>query len=98
VADQPLVDAASLAQLLRGFDNDNRLVASSYNDTLGVPAVIGAEYFGELMKLEGDQGAGKWLRARRANVTQVPVPTASLDIDTPVDAHAFASGLARPKH
>jgi CTP:molybdopterin cytidylyltransferase MocA len=84
LADQPFVDAHSLKNLLDAF-GPSRLVASSYSNTLGVPAVVGREFFVELMQLTGDRGAGPWLRARSSEVTQIPLPVSPLDIDTKDD-------------
>ena len=89
LADQPLVDAAALSRLLAAFDGGHRLVASAYGGALGVPAVFGREYVDELLTLEGDSGAGPWLRARGDDVTCVPLAAAALDVDTPLDAAAL---------
>lgn len=67
------------------------MVASAYNDVVGVPAVFGAEYFESLMKLSGDEGAGRWLRARPSEVTQIRIDSASTDIDTPADVARLQS-------
>ena len=83
--DQPLIDAAGLEELIDAFDAQRRIVASSYAGIIGVPAVFGAEHFDGLMKLRGDEGAGRWLRARSAKVTQIRIDSASVDIDTPAD-------------
>jgi molybdenum cofactor cytidylyltransferase len=83
LADQPFVDAHTLKALVDAF-GESRIVASSYSNTVGVPAVIGREYFGELASLQGDRGAGPWLK-RQASVTPVPLPVSPLDIDTPDD-------------
>jgi CTP:molybdopterin cytidylyltransferase MocA len=84
LADQPLVDASALRALLDVFGPDKRIVASSYSDTLGVPIVVGREHFASLMRLEGDRGAGPWLRTVDG-VTAVPLSGPILDIDTPKD-------------
>jgi molybdenum cofactor cytidylyltransferase len=81
LADQPFVDAHALKALVDAF-GESRIVASSYSNTVGVPAVIGREYFGELASLQGDRGP--WL-TRQASVTPVPLPVSPLDIDTPDD-------------
>ena len=83
--DQPLIDTASLKALIEAFDAEHRIVASSYDDIIGVPAVFGAEHFDSLMKLHGDEGAGRWLRARSGDVTQIRIDSASVDIDTQAD-------------
>jgi CTP:molybdopterin cytidylyltransferase MocA len=91
VADQPLVDAGALRRLMAAFDEEHRIVASGYDDIVGVPVVIGSEHFAALMSLKGDEGAGRWLRARLADVTQVDVASASVDINTPEDAERLNS-------
>ncbi len=91
VADQPLIESATLQRLLHAFDDNNRIVASSYDDVVGVPVVFGVEHFADLMSLKGDEGAGRWLRSRLSRVTQIPVADAALDIDTPADAAKLAA-------
>jgi CTP:molybdopterin cytidylyltransferase MocA len=85
LVDQPLVEQESLLRLISMFDDGHRVVAAEYNDVLGVPALIGAEFFQELLMIDGDQGAGKWIRAREKRVTPVPMPEAAIDIDSPDD-------------
>ncbi len=94
VADQPLIDVAALHSLVNAFDGEHRIVASSYDDIVGVPVVLGSEFFKDLLNLKGDEGAGRWLRARLSQVTQIPVANASVDIDTPADAERLASDSA----
>jgi molybdenum cofactor cytidylyltransferase len=86
LADQPLVDAAALKRLVAAFDGERRIVASAYDDTIGVPAVFAREHIEDLMRLTGDAGAGAWLRSRSNDVTRVPLGVASLDIDSSSDA------------
>jgi CTP:molybdopterin cytidylyltransferase MocA len=94
-ADQPLVDASAFRRLLAAFGEGARLVASEYSATIGVPAVIGREHFNALLALEGDLGAGRWLRAQGDAVRRIPLPEATVDIDTAEDAERLAS-LAAP--
>jgi CTP:molybdopterin cytidylyltransferase MocA len=86
LADQPLVDAAALRRLIAAFDSERRIVASAYDDTVGVPAVFAREHLDALMHLTGDAGAGSWLRSRPNEVTHIPLSVAALDIDTLSDA------------
>ena len=84
LADQPFVDEGALRRLIKAFDAKHRIVASGYDDTIGVPAVFGREFRGDLMGLTGDAGAGSWIRSRRHEVTRVPLHSA-LDIDKSSD-------------
>ena len=90
-SDQPLVTDASLARLLDAFARGARLVAAAYSGTIGVPAVIAREHFDALLALEGDVGAGKWLRGRGDAVHRIAVPEAAVDIDTTEDAALLAA-------
>lgn len=85
LADQPLVDADALRRILANFGSANRIVASKYDGTIGAPAIFGSEYFEELMKLNGDAGAGKWLQSHSSEITTVALPEAAVDVDTPAD-------------
>lgn len=89
--DQPLIDTKSIRSLIDALNDRHRIIAASYDDIIGVPAVFGFEYFNSLMELKGDEGAGRWLRARSAQVTQIRIDTASVDIDTRDDADRLQS-------
>lgn len=85
LADQPLVDAGALRRLVAAYPGAHGVVASAYGDALGVPALFARAHADALLALSGDAGAGAWLRARRAQVTAVPMDAAALDVDTPDD-------------
>lgn len=89
--DQPLIGFASLRKLIEAFESGHRIVAAAYADIVGVPAVFGSEHFDDLMTLEGDEGAGRWLRARPNDVTAISIDNASIDIDTPADVVRYLS-------
>jgi molybdenum cofactor cytidylyltransferase len=84
LADQPLVDANTLQQLLAAFDDEHRIVASAYSETVGVPALFGREHIPALMRLEGDSGAGTWLR-NQSGVTQIRLDDVARSVETPAD-------------
>ena len=86
LADQPFVDAAALQRLMAAFDNDHRIIASTYGETVGVPAIFAREHADDLLRLTGDTGAGAWLRRRPKEVTRVPLAAAAHDVDTEIDA------------
>ena len=85
LADQPLVDANTLRRLIAVFDAQHRIVASGYNGTVGVPAIFGVEFRHALSQLNGDAGAGHWLRERLGDVTVVRLDEGGIDVDTPSD-------------
>ncbi len=86
LCDQPLVEKTQLERLLRAFAQTNEtphpLVAASYDGTHGVPAIFGRCYFRELVALHDAAGAKQVLTAHRHELTEVPLPEASIDIDT----------------
>jgi CTP:molybdopterin cytidylyltransferase MocA len=90
-ADQPLVGREALRALLDAFKGDARLVAAEYAGTIGVPAVIGSEHFDAMLALEGDVGAGRWLRTKLSEVRRVALPEAAVDIDTAEDRAMLAT-------
>ena len=56
--DQPLVEVKHLQKLIKLFDATNKnLVYSKYQETLGVPAIIGRDLFAQVSKITGDKGA-----------------------------------------
>ncbi len=90
--DQPRVEAAHLRRLVGAFQQrGSGAAASAYGGTLGVPAVLGAELFPELLRLRGDRGARELLRESPSTVG-VPCPEAEHDVDTPGDAARLLSG------
>jgi molybdenum cofactor cytidylyltransferase len=90
-ADQPLVTGDALRRLLDAYCEGARLVAAEYSGTIGVPAVIGREHFDALLALEGDAGAGRWLRGKGDAVRRIPLLEAAVDIDTVEDTAMLAA-------
>jgi molybdenum cofactor cytidylyltransferase len=80
LGDQPLVDSRCLGRLLSAFDGTHRVVAASYSDTIGAPALFGREHFDFLIQLRGDKGA-RYVLAEIGTVTKVSMPEAAFDID-----------------
>ncbi len=86
LCDQPLLNQDSIALLLNTWlENPGQIVAGSYRDTAGVPAIFPARYFPALMTLSGDKGAKQLLMQQPDLVITVSMPEAELDIDTPDD-------------
>jgi molybdenum cofactor cytidylyltransferase len=86
VCDQPFVDADVIRRLMALQEKTGKeIVASSYSDTLGVPALFARPVFSELRALEGDSGAKKIILANRDRVAEFPFPGGNIDIDTPAD-------------
>lgn len=78
---QALVDASTL--------HPDRVIASQWQEKLAAPAIFPAQYFSQLLTLEGDKGAGPLLKhlASTTPPTCIGVahPQAQWDIDRPSD-------------
>jgi molybdenum cofactor cytidylyltransferase len=85
VCDQPFIDADALRTLVRSFEHSAGIVAAAYAGALGVPALFAADFFPELLALEGASGARQIIRRHAARTTAVPMPAAALDLDTEED-------------
>jgi molybdenum cofactor cytidylyltransferase len=87
LGDTPYITADDLQRLIEAWRASPDIpAAAAYDGTLGAPCILPRAVWPEVMTLEGDQGAGAWLRARQAKgivITRVPVADAARDIDLP---------------
>ena len=92
LADQPLITAAHIGQIIEKWGNDpDAIVATRYSGVDGPPVLFGQSYFAKLCELEGDAGAKHVLRAHANAVRTVAFEPAAIDIDTPDDLRALLS-------
>lgn len=85
-ADQPLVTAAVLDRIVERYHaTRSPIVACSYENTLGVPALFDRRLFEELRRIEGDGGAKKVILRHIDAAERVECPEAALDVDTEED-------------
>lgn len=86
VCDQPFIDAAVLNALFNQASVlPQSIIASTYADTIGVPALFKKAHFQELLALKGQEGAKKLLVNYKDDVATIPFPKGASDIDTPED-------------
>lgn len=79
--DQPAVNAEFIRLMIKEFRLEpNRIVASAYSGTLGIPALFPRRCFEALKALTGDRGARALLE--EAEVLSLPLPDGELDVDT----------------
>lgn len=91
LADQPLIDAAALEALILAWrDHPRAAAAASYQDRIGVPAVLPRALWSRARRLQGDRGARTLLRDA-LDTTIVPIPGSAVDIDTAADAATLAA-------
>lgn len=86
LADQAAVTTFDLRRLVTAWRRQTDwAVAASYDGHTGVPAIFPASAFPALQALRGDVGARPVLSQLGERCLRVPMPHASIDIDTPED-------------
>lgn len=84
--DQPFVDGSVITQLIHTHQRTGKpIVASSYANTLGVPALFHRSCFDALLALPDDSGAKKLIEEYTKDLASVPFEMGAIDIDTPHD-------------
>ena len=83
VCDQPAVDARVIQRLIASRETSGKtIVASTYADTLGVPALFTRSVFQELLSLDDKAGAKSIALRNRERVASLSFPEGEIDIDT----------------
>jgi molybdenum cofactor cytidylyltransferase len=85
LSDLPLVEKADYQKMIELFKSPSDIVATKANDSMGVPAIFGSDYFDKLLQLKGHQGAKKIITRYGKNVVKYRNENASFDIDTMED-------------
>lgn len=88
--DQPLVTSKMLDNLVELYvelysDGQTRIVACSYNGTVGIPALFDRSLFRALENLEGDRGAKNVILENIRDTVRIECPEAGIDIDSEED-------------
>jgi molybdenum cofactor cytidylyltransferase len=84
--DQPYVTADTLTKLITMAETSGeRIGASGYGDTVGIPAFFHKDLFSELLLLKGDTGAKKIMLDNNSRLAVVDFPRGKIDIDTVAD-------------
>jgi molybdenum cofactor cytidylyltransferase len=100
LADQPFVSRRLLRQMLALFEEGSgagRIVAASRGDIIGPPVIFPRRYFGELLGLEGDEGARSIIKNHMGSLVRFELKTGRPldDIDTREELAARGSGPQR---
>jgi len=86
VCDQPFVTAGLLNKLVADYETTGKpIIASTYENVAGTPALFDKAIFAALQQLTGDTGAKKILQANPDWVYPVDFPQGGIDIDTEAD-------------
>lgn len=80
--DQPMIKAEHYKSLLNKFLTIRDIVGTAYSDSVGVPAIIGGNYFSEIKDLPADRGAKFLLKKYQKVVKSLPCIGKSTDLDT----------------
>ena len=82
--DQPFVNSEHLSALIKSHEESGKpIVASSYQDAVGIPALFDQTFFKDLLNLETDKGARDIIRSHDQQVAKLALPGGEIDIDTP---------------
>jgi len=86
VCDQPYVTAKLLTDLVENHEHSSKpIVASSYKNNIGTPALFDKTIFALLLSLKGDSGAKKIMKSNPDWVEPVNFLFGEIDIDTTED-------------
>ncbi|MFM7707308.1 MAG: NTP transferase domain-containing protein [Gammaproteobacteria bacterium] len=87
LGDTPFITADDLRRLIDAWcAAPETPAAAAYDGTIGAPCILPRAVWQEVMTLEGDRGAGAWLRARDTEglaVIRTSIVGAARDIDSP---------------
>jgi molybdenum cofactor cytidylyltransferase len=88
VCDQPLLTSDHINSLIQKYRKTNALlVASSYSNTNGVPALFSHKLFDDILNLSDEHGAKKIIQ--QYPVETIDLPEGTIDLDTPEDYKTF---------
>jgi molybdenum cofactor cytidylyltransferase len=83
LADQPEVTTNYLNILIEMHQkNPSKIIATTYNDNSGVPAIFPKKYFDKLQLLKGDKGAKAFINSHILETIKLQRKKPFLDIDT----------------
>lgn len=86
LCDLPFISAEYLDRLIEFAKVSNKgIVATQYEDTMGVPAIFARKYFSVLASLAGDAGAKRIISQAGEDVVFLKSDFPYVDVDTPED-------------
>ena len=90
LADQPGVDKKYLDKIIADFHKNNqKIIASSYLNKAGVPAIFPKKHFNNLLYLKGDKGAKDFLQRHIQETIIIEKKIGFKDIDTKEDYESY---------
>ena len=92
LVDQARLGTGEVRQLVRRWRQRPALpAAATFEGHTGAPAVLPRKLFRETRQISGDQGARRLLRGQE-RVSEIALPSAAFDLDTPADEALFRQG------
>ena len=80
--DQPLIEVEHYNNLKNNFIGKESIIATSYKESVGVPAIFGRNYFKELKVLPKEKGAKALLMQYAERTISLKCVGSSVDFDT----------------
>lgn len=86
VCDQYYLAEKNITELIRVFEKTNqKIIASKYGKTVGVPALFSKQLFSDLLKLNGPSGAKKIIQKYAEELAIIEFSEGVFDLDTEED-------------
>jgi molybdenum cofactor cytidylyltransferase len=90
VCDQPFISTSLIDLLVITYQSTNYpIIATTYLETVGVPALFSNRYFPELLQLNSDTGARKMIQQHLHETYTIDFPKGAIDLDTPEQYQTF---------
>ncbi|WP_145855635.1 nucleotidyltransferase family protein [Pedobacter suwonensis] len=92
VADQAFIKKRNFNNLIaKQKETGKKIIASSYNETIGTPVLFKKDYFEALLLLKGAEGAKNILKQYSEDLETVVFERGGIDIDTETDYNHLIS-------
>lgn len=94
LSDQPAITSQHVEKILDMYRHTPApIIAAEYGGAPGVPALVDRILFDELMAIGDASGAKAVLVRNKGKAHLIPMPEASIDLDTPEDFERYKSTL-----
>ncbi|NLA74104.1 MAG: putative selenium-dependent hydroxylase accessory protein YqeC [Deltaproteobacteria bacterium] len=98
MADQPMVDTATINRLIIAFqENEKPIISPLYNGKKGAPVLFKRGLFNELSLIQGDRGGRGLLETFPVEYVDIDRPGAGMDVDTPEEFNRLKALLDVPE-
>lgn len=90
LVDQPLIDSAYLKRMVSlHFRNPTKVLATTYGENMGVPALFPKLFFSTLKQFSEDYGARHLMKELENEVIALDSQGKAVDLDTPANYDAY---------